>query len=204
MSVRIETRATNNTIVYNMEIKFKKLDPRAVAPVRAHNTDAGYDLVATRVTTEINECGQLILVYHTDLAFEIPEGYFGLLVPRSSISKKSLTLTNTPGIIDAGYRGEVMGKFRSTTDVVPAVYREGDRFAQLLILPIPEVTFTEAFELSDSDRGEGGYGSTGDSAINTDSASTGPVDSQNTVEQTNQEAAPETAAGDENAPEQAQ
>lgn len=186
-----------------MEIKFKKLDPRAVAPVRAHNTDAGYDLVATRVTTEINECGQLILVYHTDLALEIPEGYFGLLVPRSSIFKKSLTLTNAPGIIDAGYRGEVMGKFRTTTDVVPAVYREGDRFAQLLILPVPDVTFTEAFELSDSDRGEGGYGSTGDSAINTESAPTGSADSQNIVEQNDQQTANEVAAGDVKDPEQA-
>lgn len=84
-----------------MEIKFKKLDPRAVAPVRAHNTDAGYDLVAVQITTEINECGQLILVYHTGLAVEIPEGYFGMLVPRSSIFKKSLALTNSAGIIDA-------------------------------------------------------------------------------------------------------
>lgn len=112
-----------------MEIKFKKLDPRAVAPVRAHNTDAGFDLTATRITTELNECGQLILVYHTDLAFEIPEGCFGLLVPRSSIFKKSLAFTNCAGVIDAGYRGEVMGKFRSTTDVVPAVYKEGERFS---------------------------------------------------------------------------
>lgn len=84
-----------------MEIKFKKLDPRAVAPVRAHNTDAGFDLTATRITTELNECGQLILVYHTDLAFEIPEGYFGMLVLRSSIFKKSLVLTNCVGTIDA-------------------------------------------------------------------------------------------------------
>lgn len=84
-----------------MEIKFKKLDQRAVAPTRAHDTDAGFDLVVTDITTEINECGQLILVYHTGLAIEIPEGYFGLLVPRSSIYKKSLTLTNSSGIIDA-------------------------------------------------------------------------------------------------------
>ena len=155
-----------------MEIKFKKLDPRAVAPVRAHNSDAGFDLVATRITTEINECGQLILVYHTDLALEIPEGYFGLLVPRSSIFKKSLALTNSAGIIDAGYRGEVMAKFKTTTDVVPAVYREGDKFAQLLILPIADATFTEALELSDSDRGDGGYGSTDVQTENTESAPT--------------------------------
>lgn len=186
-----------------MEIKFKKLDPRAVAPVRANNTDAGFDLVATNITTEINECGQLILVYHTGLALEIPEGYFALLVPRSSISKKSLTLTNCSGVIDAGYRGEIMAKFRSTTDVVPAVYKEGERFAQLLILPVPEVTFKEAFELSDSERGENGYGSTGDENINTESAPTGSVDSPAIEETTNQQTAPEEAAEDVKDSEQA-
>ena len=84
-----------------MNINFKKLDQRAVAPVRAHESDAGFDLVATDITTEVNECGQLILVYHTGLAIEIPEGYFGLLVPRSSVYKKSLMLTNHAGVIDA-------------------------------------------------------------------------------------------------------
>lgn len=84
-----------------MDIKFKKLDSRAVAPVRAYKHDAGIDLTATQITTEINECGQLILVYHTGLAIEIPEGYFGLMVPRSSIFKKSLAFTNCAGVIDA-------------------------------------------------------------------------------------------------------
>ena len=185
-----------------MEIKFKKLDPRAVAPVRAHNTDAGFDLVATQITTEINECGQLVLVYHTGLAIEIPDGYFGLLVPRSSIFKKSLALTNSAGVIDSGYRGEVMAKFKTTTDVVPAVYREGDKFAQLLILPVPEATFTESSELSITDRGEEGYGST-DSAINNSSAPTGPDEVPNIVEQTPDQTAPEAAAGDQSTPEQA-
>ena len=186
-----------------MNIKFKKLDERAVAPVRAHNSDAGFDLVATQITTEINECGQLILVYHTGIAVEIPEGYFGMLVPRSSIFKKSLALTNCAGIIDAGYRGEVMAKFRSTTDVVPSVYHEGDKFAQLLILPCPDVTFEEAFELSDSERGEGGYGSTGEGTLKEDSAPTGSTESPAIVEETVQQTAPETAAGEVNAPEQA-
>jgi dUTP pyrophosphatase len=155
-----------------MEIKFKKLDPRAVAPVRANNTDAGFDLTCTRITTEINECGQVILVYHTDLALEIPEGYFALLVPRSSIFKKSMTLTNCAGVIDSGYRGEVLAKFRTTTDVVPSVYNAGERFAQLLILPVPEVQMTEVEELAESERGANGYGSTGNDAINEQSAPT--------------------------------
>lgn len=176
-----------------MEVKFKKLDPRAVAPVRAHNTDAGFDLTATRITTEINECGQLILVYHTDLAFEIPEGYFGMLVSRSSVFKKSLILTNCIGTIDAGYRGEVMGKFRNTTDVIPAVYKEGERFAQLLILPVPDVQMVESDTLAESERGENGYGSTGNAEISA------PEDSQslpeNKDESTNSENA-ETGSGE--------
>lgn len=187
-----------------MEIKFKKLDPRAVAPVRAHNTDAGFDLTATRITTEINECGQLILVYHTDLALEIPEGYCAILVPRSSIYKKSIILTNAPGTIDAGYRGEIMGKFRTTTDVIPAVFKEGERFAQILILPVPEVTFVEAFELSDSDRGEGGYGSTGNANLDTTSAPTGSSESPAKVEDNAQETANIGSGGAIESPEQAQ
>ena len=186
-----------------MEIKFKKLDTRAVAPVRAHSTDAGFDLVATDITTEINECGQLILVYHTGIAVEIPDGYFGMLVPRSSVSKKSLMLTNHAGVIDSGYRGEVMAKFRSTTDVVPSVYKPGEKFAQLLILPVPDVTFTEALELSDSERGKGGYGSTDSASVQNESAPTGAEDVPNTQETNVEQPAPEAAAGEENAPEQA-
>lgn len=142
-----------------MELKIKRLDEAAVLPIRANKNDAGIDLTATRITQELNECGQLILVYHTDLAVEIPEGYVGLLFPRSSISKKSLMLCNAVGVIDAGYRGEVMGKMRSTTDVVPAIYKPGERFAQLIIMPIMDITITETAELSESDRGEGGFGS---------------------------------------------
>jgi len=186
-----------------MEIKFKKLDPRAVAPVRAYNTDAGFDLVATQITTEINECVQLILVYHTGLALEIPEGYFGMLVPRSSIFKKSLTLTNSAGIIDAGYRGEVMAKFRNTTDVIPAVYREGDKFAQLLILPVADATFTEASELSTTDRGDGGYGSTDSVTESMSSAPTGSVDSPAKEEEQDQSTANEAAAEQVDSSEQA-
>ena len=186
-----------------MEIKFKKLDPRAVAPVRAHSTDAGYDLVATHITTEINECGQLVLVYHTGLALEIPEGYFAMLVPRSSIFKKSLMLTTGASVIDAGYRGEITAKFKTTTDVVPSVYKEGERFAQLLILPVPEVTFTEALELSTTDRGEGGYGSTNDAIIDNTSAPTGSEDSPVKEDTQNIQTATAEAAGDAKDPEQA-
>ena len=142
-----------------MEIKFKRLADSAILPIRANAGDAGLDLTATRITQEINECGQLTLVYHTDLAVEIPVGYVGLLFSRSSIANKSLILTNCVGVIDSGYRGEIMAKMRSTTDVVPAVYKPGERFAQLLIIPLAEYNIVEATDLSNSDRGENGFGS---------------------------------------------
>lgn len=188
-----------------MEIKFKKLDPRAVAPVRAHNTDAGFDLTATRITTELNECGQLILVYHTDLAFEIPEGYYGAIVPRSSICKKSVRILNSPCTIDAGYRGEVTVKMMSTTDVVPAVYKEGERFAQLLILPVPEVQMIESDMLSETERGAGAYGSTGSSAMDEISASKGSAGyPEQKSELTDQETATDDSGEAQSSLEQAQ
>lgn len=180
-----------------MNIKFKRLTENAIAPVKAHAADAGFDLTCSSITTEINERGQLIIVYHTGLAFEIPEGYFGALVPRSSIANKTLTLTNCIGVIDAGYRGEVMAKMKATTDVIPAVYKEGERFAQLLILPVPEVQFEESTELSESDRGENGYGSTDQTSAATGSQSL----PESEGEPINSETATGPAAG-ENAPEQ--
>lgn len=142
-----------------MQLKFKKLSDKAVLPSKAHATDAGLDLTCTGIKTVVNDCGQLLLEYHTDIAVEIPEGYVGFLMPRSSVYKKSLLLSNCVGVIDAGYRGEIKAIFRNTTDVIPAVYKEGERFAQLVIIPIPEVQPIEVETLSESDRGEGGYGS---------------------------------------------
>lgn len=147
-----------------MELKFKRLSNSAIMPIRAHKSDAGLDLTATRIDTVLNERGQMMLVYHTDLAVEIPEGYVGLIFPRSSIYKKTITQTNCVGVIDSGYRGELMVVFKSTTDVVPLVYQEGERFCQLVIVPIPEIEVTEAAELSESDRAENGFGSTNESA----------------------------------------
>ena len=156
-----------------MKINFKRLSEKAVMPIQATKGSSGFDLTATHITTELNECGQLVLVYHTDIAVEIPEGFEGQLRPRSSISKKSLRLCNAPGTIDSDYRGEITGKFISTTDVIPAVYKEGERFAQLVIAPVEHnVEFVEVEELSNTDRGDGGYGSTGNSEIQ--SAPTGP------------------------------
>ena len=143
-----------------MDLKIKRLSDKAVMPVRAHEGDAGLDLTCTNITSEVNECGQLILVYHTGLAVEIPEGYVGLLFPRSSISKKSVMLANSVGVIDAGYRGELILKFRNTSgDSIPAVYNVGDKIGQLVIMPIPTIEPIFSEDLSETDRGEGGFGS---------------------------------------------
>lgn len=147
-----------------MEVKFKRLSDKAILPIRAHEGDAGVDLTATNITTSINEAGQLMMVYHTDLAVEIPEGYVGLLFPRSSIWKKSITFTNCVGVVDSGYRGELMIVAKATTDVVPRIYNVGERFAQLVIVPCPTYTIVEAADLEDSERGEDGFGSTGDTS----------------------------------------
>lgn len=151
-----------------MEVKFKKLSDKAVTPTYAHDGDAGLDLTATGIHSEINECGQFVIVYHTGLAFEIPKGYVGLIFPRSSIAKKSLTLTNCVGVIDSNYRGEILAKFKNTTgDSVPAVYPIGAKFAQLIIMPYPIVSLIESDELSSTERGEGGFGSS-DKETNSD------------------------------------
>lgn len=166
-----------------MELKFNRLKDTAVLPIRAHEGDAGLDLTCTSVSTEVNECGQVIIVYHTDLAVEIPEGFVGLLFPRSSIYKKALSVTNSVGVIDSGYRGEIMMKMRSTTDVVPAIYKPGERFCQLVIVPyLKDITVVESVELAESDRGTDGYGST-DAQQTTDAPVDGETRTDGTVEQ---------------------
>lgn len=146
-----------------MELKFKKLNEKAVLPTRSHSTDAGLDLTTYGFTQEVDASGKLILVYHTGLAVEIPEGYMGLLFMRSSVANKSLMMTNCVGVVDSGYRGELMGKFKITTDSIPTVYQEGERVMQLIVMPYPQVEPVFVEELSDGDRGEKGYGSSNES-----------------------------------------
>lgn len=142
-----------------MEVKFKKLTKDAVIPSYANPGDAGLDLTATRFTQEFDKSGKMVLVYHTDLAVEIPEGYVGLAFMRSSICQRSLDMTNAVGVIDSGYRGEIVGKFKLTTDALPTIYQPGEKFAQLIIMPYPTVDVVVAEELSETERGEGGFGS---------------------------------------------
>lgn len=139
-----------------MEVRIKKLTENAKMPTKAHATDAGYDLYAASTSVDKN----YNVVYGTGIAVEIPAGYVGLVFPRSSIASKDIMLSNSVGVIDSGYRGEVMAKFKRVTGEFDS-YQVGDRIAQLIIMPYPEVVFVEADELTDSDRGIGGYGSTG-------------------------------------------
>lgn len=139
-----------------MKVKIKKLDRSAVIPKYAKEGDAGLDLTATAY--KVNEKGQYI--YTSDLALEIPDGYVGLLFPRSSICKKDLEMTNSVGVIDSNYRGPIKSVFNPTCED-PEVYELGERFAQLIIIPYPKIEFEEVEELSETERGSGGYGSTG-------------------------------------------
>lgn len=139
-----------------LNVRIKKLCPEAVIPAYAREGDAGLDLTA--VSCEIDEYGNV--VYGTGLAFEIPDGYVGLLFPRSSNSKKDLILMNCVGVVDSGYRGEITFKFRSISDRNIG-YGLGDRIGQLVIMPYPKINFIESEKLSETERGTGGYGSSG-------------------------------------------
>jgi len=139
-----------------MEVKIKKLHPDAVIPMYAKHGDAGMDLTA--ISKSIDRLNNI--VYGTGLAFEIPEGYVGLVFPRSSCSKSDLILSNSVGVIDSGYRGEVTFKFKPM-NILPVVYEVGERIGQLVIMPYPTIEFIESDELSETERGVGGYGHTG-------------------------------------------
>lgn len=143
-----------------MEIKFKRLDPIAVIPTYAKAGDAGLDFTA--ISKEYK--GDTI-VYSSGIAVEIPPGYVGLLFARSSINKTDLYQCNHVGVIDSGYRGELKFIFKHNahghTSKYPMEYNVGDRVGQLVIIPYPAITLIEVNELSDSDRGSGGFGSSG-------------------------------------------
>ena len=140
-----------------MRVRIKKLNENAVIPSYAKDGDAGMDLVATRIISNTT----FDVSYGTDLAMEIPNGFVGLVFPRSSIRKYDLTLSNSVGVIDSGYRGELQATFKKTNGLDSLAYKVGDRIAQIMIIPYPPIEFDEVAELSDTERGEGGFGSTG-------------------------------------------
>jgi dUTP pyrophosphatase len=141
-----------------MQVKVKKLHPDAVIPQYSKAGDAAMDLTA--ISVDKDEYGNA--VYKTGLAIEIPEGYVGLLFPRSSNSKTDLYLTNHVGVIDSGYRGEIMFKYRGVRGLLDAkIYAKNERVGQLIILPYPQIELIESDILSETERGDGGFGSTG-------------------------------------------
>ena len=153
-------------------VRVKRVHKDAVIPKYSKKGDAGMDLTAVG-KVEFNAITG-IATYHTGLAVEIPEGYVGYIYPRSSITKVGCRISNCVGVIDSGYRGEVVVKMDLSPQVVLAItgsvpriseqippYRMGDRIAQLVIMPYPKVQFVEVEDLSNTDRGEGGFGSTG-------------------------------------------
>jgi dUTP pyrophosphatase len=176
-----------------MKVKIKRLHTDAIIPSYATQGDAGMDMTA--VTAYIDESG-LFIEYGTGISVEIPEGYVGLLFPRSSLSKTSLILANHVGVVDSGYRGEIKFRFKelnmrlqkmdssilkilqedrkrknlplltgpsenSIWVASETAYYIGDRIGQLIIVPYPLIEFEEVEELTDSQRGSGAYGSTG-------------------------------------------
>lgn len=141
-----------------MIVKIKRLNEKAVIPQYAKAGDAGLDLTATAM--EFDKYGNV--VYHTGIAIEIPDGYVGLVFPRSSNCKKDLALTNSVGVIDSGYRGEITFKFRLYKSLFDSYkYDVGERVGQLIIMPYPKIEFEEVEELTETERGASGYGSSG-------------------------------------------
>lgn len=142
-----------------MDLPFKRLDPEVALPERAHPGDAGLDLRS--VAELVVEPGERAMV-PTGLAVAIPDGYAGLVLPRSGLaSRQGLTLANAPGLIDAGYRGEVVCAVVNLDRSEPVKIARGDRIAQLVIVAVPDVRAVVVDQLPDSTRGAGGFGSTG-------------------------------------------
>jgi dUTP pyrophosphatase len=142
-----------------MKVRIKKLSEKAVIPTYAKSGDAGMDLVATSIISETDTQ----ITYGIGLALEIPFGFVGLIFPRSSVRKTRLMLSNCVGVVDSGYRGELQATFNKVNhnSIAENDYKVGDRIAQIMIIPHPPIEFEEADELSDTERGDGGFGSTG-------------------------------------------
>lgn len=154
-----------------MTVKFVRLHPDVPAPTRAHPTDAGVDLTAHTAPDNTGQyrtdwytatiSPQSRLVFGTGIAVAIPQGHVGLLFGRSSLGVKlGLDPANAVGVIDSDYRGEIKICLRNTSNVAAQV-RQGDRIGQLVVVPVDTTQWEEATELPDTQRGAGGFGSTG-------------------------------------------
>lgn len=141
-----------------LNVFVKKLNEKAVVPSYSRMGDAGLDLTAT----EIIEQDEYTISYGTGLSIEIPYGHVGLVFPRSSIKNYSLSLSNSVGVIDSNYRGEIKVVFNIKPNVNDLkIYNVGDRICQLIILPFPNVKLVVSDNLSETNRGDGGFGSSG-------------------------------------------
>lgn len=140
-----------------MQIKIKKLHPDAKIPIYAKDGDAGLDLTAV---TKIKESADQV-TYGIGISLEIPKGFVGLVFPRSSIRNTQLSLNNAVGVVDSGYRGELQATFNKLQGRYSKSYELGERIIQLIIIPYPPIEFIEVDELSTTDRGNQGFGSTG-------------------------------------------
>lgn len=143
-----------------MKVKIKKLSDLAIMPTRGSLSAAGYDLYAA-TSYIIDIAPHSTVKIGTGLAMELPEGTFGAIFARSGLaSKKGLRPANCVGVIDSDYRGECIVALHNDTDEMMSI-EPGERIAQLIVMKYPEVAFEEVEDLSDTDRGEGGFGSTG-------------------------------------------
>ena len=142
-----------------LQLAIKKVRAGAVVPARAYAGDAGLDLAACE-RVELGPGARALVP--TGLAVAIPEGYAGYVQPRSGLAAKhGISIVNTPGLVDSGYRGELLVNLVNHDDADTFVVEPGMRIAQLVILPVPSVELVEVDELPESERGAGGFGSSG-------------------------------------------
>lgn len=151
-----KTVENQQNVNYHLEVAFMKLHSDAVIPSYAKPGDAGLDLTITEILSNNDK----EITYAFGLAVEIPVGYVGLIFPRSSVREKDLILSNCVGVIDSGYRGELLATFKKTHKD-DNFYKKGERAAQILILPYPKIQPVEKKELSKTERNDGGFGHTG-------------------------------------------
>lgn len=150
-----------------LQVKFKKLNADAKLPIKGSEHAACFDVYATSVELDENR----VVTYGLGFSTKIPEGWRGVVVPRSNISKHPWVLANSVGIIDSDYRGEWMVKFKCISNFIESVpYGAGDRIAQIYFEKNTDVQFIEVKELDQTERGEGGFGSTGLSNLTTNIA----------------------------------
>lgn len=146
-----------------MKVKIKKLVDNAVIPFYATSGSAGMDVTATSIEYNRKED---FWVYHTGLSFKLPEGYVMYIFPRSSIRKTNFYLANSVGVLDSDYTGELLLIFKERDLKIPSShlgpYRVGDRIGQVVIMPYPKIEFEEVDSLDKTERGDGGFGSTGE------------------------------------------